>query len=104
MTVTAVSTGWLAVAIVACYVPKVAGYLLPHTWLERPAVARVAALITVALLSALVAVQTLAEGRGLNLDARVPAIIVAALLLWRGAPFIVVVLAAALVAAGLRLI
>ena len=55
-------------------------------------------------LGALTAVQTLAAGHRLTLDARVPAVLVAALLLWRRAPFIVVVIAAAVTAAGLRLI
>lgn len=35
-------------------------------------------------------------------QARVPALVVAAILLWRRAPFIVVVVAAAVTAAGLR--
>jgi hypothetical protein len=38
------------------------------------------------------------------LDARVPAVAVAGFLLWRRAPFVVVVVVAAVVAAGLRLI
>jgi branched-subunit amino acid transport protein len=96
--------GWTAVlaACALCFVAKLAGFLAPHHWLERPQVARTAAMVTVALLSALVAVQTLGAGQRLSLDARVPALAVAALLLWRRAPFIVVVIAAAAVAAGLR--
>ncbi|MFN8080391.1 MAG: AzlD domain-containing protein [Kineosporiaceae bacterium] len=85
-----------------CYLTKVAGYLAPHHWLERPRVTRTAAMVTVALLSALVAVQTVGSGRALSLDARIPALAVAAVLLWRRAPFVVVVVAAAVVAAGLR--
>ncbi len=98
--------GWTAVlaACAICFLTKLAGYLAPHHWLEHPRVARTAALMTVALLSALTAVQTLAAGHRLTLDARVPAVLVAALLLWRRAPFIVVVIAAAVTAAGLRLI
>ena len=95
---------WAAVlaACAACYAVKLAGYLAPHRWLERPRVVRIAALVTVALLAALVAVQTLAAGRALQLDARVPALAVAAVLLWRRAPFVVVVAAAAVTAALLR--
>jgi uncharacterized membrane protein len=95
---------WAAVlgACAACFVLKLGGYLAPHAWLERPRVVRVAGLVTVALLAALVAVQTLATGRSLQLDARVPALGVAALLLWRRAPFVVVVAAAAVTAALLR--
>jgi hypothetical protein len=54
----------------------------------------------VALLAALVAVQTLGAGPQIVVDARVPAIIVAAGCS-RCAPFLVVVVAAAVVAAAL---
>jgi uncharacterized membrane protein len=96
--------GWVAVAagILACYLAKLAGYLAPHGWLERPRVSRVAAQVTVALLAALVAVQTLGAGRALALDSRLVAVAVAGVALWRRAPFVVVVVLAAGVAAGLR--
>ena len=57
-----------------------------------------------ALLAALIAVQTLGAGQAIVFDARVPAIIVAGILFALRVPFIVVVAAAAVVAAGLRLI
>ena len=97
-------TGWTAVlaACALCFALKLAGYLAPQSWLEQPRVTRLTGLVTVALLSALVAVQTVADGHRVALDARVPAVAVAAVLLWRRAPFIVVVVAAAAVAAGLR--
>ena len=76
---------------------------MPATFIERPAPARVANLLTVALLSALVAVQTLAVGQSIVVDARVPALIVAAGLFALRVPFIVVVIAAAAVAALIRL-
>ena len=97
-------TGWWAVLLASavCFGFKAAGYVAPHTWLERPRVTRVATLTTVALLAALVGVQALASGTRLEADARIPAVIVAAVLLWRRAPFIVVVVAAAAVAAVLR--
>lgn len=97
-------SAWAAVlaASAACFAIKLAGYLAPQAWLERPRVVRVAGLVTVALLAALVAVQTLGTGRALALDARVPALAVAAVLLWRRAPFVVVVAAAAITAALLR--
>lgn len=59
--------------------------------------------MTVALLGALVAVQTLGVGQQIVVDARVPALLAAAGLLLMRAPFLVVVTAAALVAALLRL-
>ncbi|HYJ75809.1 MAG TPA: AzlD domain-containing protein [Kineosporiaceae bacterium] len=97
---------WTAVlaACAACFALKLAGYVAPEAWLDRPRVVRIAGLVTVALLAALVAVQTLATGRQLHLDARLPALGVAALLLWRRAPFVVVVAAAAVTAALLRLL
>lgn len=97
-------TAWTAVlaACGACFVLKVLGYLAPSRWLETERITRLAGLVTVALLAALLAVQTVGSGTGLTLDARLPAVGVAAVLLWRRAPFIVVVAAAAVVAAGLR--
>jgi len=59
-------------------------------------------LVAVPLLAALILVQTVGEGHRLVLDARVPALAVATILVWRRAPFLVVVLAAAATAAGLR--
>lgn len=97
---------WMWVAIAAAgllaWATKLAGHSVPEAWLENPRVHRVAAFVTVALLSALVAVQTFASGRALVVDARVVAVAVAAVLLWRRAPFIVVVGVAAGTAALLR--
>jgi hypothetical protein len=91
------------VAAVICVALKTLGYLIPTRLLEAPRPARVADLLTVALLGALVAVQTLAAGQQIVVDARVPAILVAAGLLLVRAPFLVVVAAAAIVAGLLRL-
>lgn len=98
-------TLWTAIllAAVICVAWKALGYLVPPRWLEAPRPARVADLLTVALLAALVAVQTLGDGQAVVLDARVPAVLVAAGLLMLRAPFLVVVFAAALTAALLRL-
>jgi hypothetical protein len=92
----------LVVASAVCFALKLAGHLVPEHWLAQPRVARTAALVTVALLSALVAVQPATDGRSLVIDARLPALAVAAIALALRAPFIVVVLLAALTAAGLR--
>jgi hypothetical protein len=75
---------------------------VPPSVLEKPAAARTAQLTTVALLSALIVVQTASVGQALVVDARLPAIAVAAALLAVRAPFILVILAAALTAAALR--
>lgn len=89
-------------ASIACVAIKLAGFAVPPHWLEKPAAARTADLLTVALLAALIAVQTLGDGQQLVLDARVPALAVAALLYWLRVPFLIVVLVAAVVAAVLR--
>ena len=86
----------ILIASIAVLALKLLGYLVPP--------ARVANLLTVALLSALVAVQTLAVGQSIQLDARVPALLVAAVLLALRVPFIVVIIAAAATAALIRLV
>lgn len=100
------SYAWLWVAIIAAgivaWLTKAAGHLVPQRWLEHPRVHRIASYMTVALLFALFAVQAFTSGRALVLDARTAGVAVAAVLLWRRAPFIVVVIAAAVVAAGVR--
>lgn len=97
---------WTAIMVTAagCYLLKLAGLSVPSTVLEHPLVHRVADLIPVALLAALVAVQVFAEGPALVLDARVAGLAAAVLALLLRAPFIVVVLAAAGTAALLRLL
>jgi hypothetical protein len=82
---------------------KLSGYLVPPEFVERPTPSRIVNLLTVALLAALVAVQTLGTGSGISVDARLPALAVAALLLALRAPFILVIVAAAATAALLRL-
>jgi branched-subunit amino acid transport protein len=96
---------WWAVlgAAAACYLLKLAGLSVPARVLERPVVERVADLVPVALLAALVAVQVVASGPTLELDARAVALGAAVLLLLARAPFLVVVFGAALVAAVVRL-
>lgn len=90
------------IASIACLAFKIAGYLVPTSVLEKEGPARMANLLTVALLSALVAVQTLAVGETVQVDARVPALVVAAGLFALRVPFALVVLAAAVVAALIR--
>ena len=72
--------------------------------LERPVVARIADLLPVALLSALIGVQVFASGQHLVVDARVVGLGVAFVALLLRAPFIVVVFGAALTAALARLL
>ena len=90
-------------AAAGCYLLKLAGLSIPAGVLQRPLVERIADLIPVALLAALVAVQVFARGTHLTLDARAAGLAVAVIALLLRAPFLVVVVAAALTAALLRL-
>jgi branched-subunit amino acid transport protein len=84
------------------YALKAVGPLLLGDREPSPPVARLFALLAVPLLAALIVVQTVADGDRLVLDARLPALAVAAVCVWRGAPFLVTVVVAAAVAAALR--
>jgi hypothetical protein len=97
---------WAAVlvAAVGCYLLKLAGLSVPPRVLERPVVARIADLLPVALLSALIGVQVFASGQHLVVDARVVGLGFAFVALLLRAPFIVVVFGAALTAALVRLL
>jgi branched-subunit amino acid transport protein len=97
---------WAAIllASLGCYLLKLAGLSVPSWVLEHPLVERVADLIPVALLAALVAVQVFGSGQHLVLDARSAGLAVAVGLLLLRAPFLVVVVGAALAAALLRLV
>lgn len=96
---------WAAILVTAagCYALKLAGLSVPDRVLNRPLVRRVADLIPVALLAALVAVQALSSGRELGVDARLAGVAVGFLALLARAPFLVVVAAAATATALLRL-
>ncbi|MEN8672804.1 AzlD domain-containing protein [Nocardioides sp.] len=98
---------WAAVvgAGVGCYLLKLAGLSVPERVLARPLVARVADLVPVSLLAALIAVQVFAtDDASLVLDARAVALAAAVGLLVLRAPFLVVVFGAAVVAAVVRLL
>ncbi|MGD6742785.1 AzlD domain-containing protein [Streptomyces sp. BH106] len=95
---------WIAIAVTAvgCYAVKLIGLLVPAGALERPVVKRLSALLPVALLAALTAQQTFADGRVLVLDARAAGLAAAAVALVLRAPFLVVVAVAVAVTAGMR--
>jgi len=97
-------TTWQIVILASliCVALKVAGYLVPPRAFEHPTVARITNLLTVALLAALIAVQTLGAGQSIQVDARLPAVLVAAGLYALRVPFVLVVIAAAGVAALIR--
>jgi len=84
------------------YALKAVGPVLAGGRELGPQLRQVLDLIAVPLLAALILVQTIGDGQRLTLDPRAPALAVAAVLVWRRAPFLVVVLAAAATAALLR--
>lgn len=95
----------LIVAAVGSYALKLAGVSLPESVLNHPRVQRIAALLPVAMLSALVAVQLFDGGGHYAVDWRTLAGVgaaVVALLLRRG--FLVVFVTAIAVTALLRLV
>ncbi|MBA3232771.1 MAG: AzlD domain-containing protein [Propionibacteriales bacterium] len=96
---------WTAVIVTAigCYALKLAGLSLPDNVLDRPLVSRIADLIPVALLGALVVVQAFSIGQELTVDARLAGVGAGVLALLARAPFLVVVLVAAATTALLRL-
>jgi branched-subunit amino acid transport protein len=97
---------WVAILVagLGCYLLKLAGVSLPSRVLSHPLVERVADLIPVALLAALVAVQVFAAGTSLTVDARAAGLGAAVVALLLRAPFLVVVFVAAATAALLRLL
>lgn len=96
---------WTAILVTAagCYLLKLAGLCVPDRVLDRPFVRRAADLLPVALLGALVAVQTFSVVQSLRVDARLAGVAVGVLALLARAPFLVVVASSAITAALLRL-
>ena len=97
-------TIWVTVLVASAvaYGLKYAGHVVPHHWLDGPRTRRVTGLLPVALLAALVAVQTFTSSHALVLDARAAAVGVALVALLLRAPFLVVVVLAAATAGTLR--
>lgn len=97
---------WTAILLSAagCYLLKLVGLSVPQRLLEHPVAARVAALLPVALLAALAAVQTFTDGTRLVVDARLAGVAAAVVALLLRAPFLVVVGVAAATAALVRLV
>jgi hypothetical protein len=96
---------WTAIIVTAlgCYAVKLLGLSVPAGLLERPLVKRLAALVPIALLAALTALQTFGtSGLRLAVDARSAGLAAAAVALLLRAPFLVVVAAAVIVTAAVR--
>src|SRR5262245_61612331 len=96
---------WPAILIGAagCYLLKLAGLSVPRRVLDSPRVRRTAALLPIALLAALIAIQTFSTGHRLTLDARAAGLAAAVVAVLLRAPFLIVIVAACAVAALIRL-
>ena len=92
---------WIATigTSVLAFLIKYSGTLIPNKVLESEMVRKINALLPIAMLSALVAVQAFANKRELMIDHRAAGLIVAAIALKLKAGFPVVVGSAALVSA-----
>jgi branched-subunit amino acid transport protein len=99
-----VSWSGLFVLAVCAYVTKAAGPVLLAGRRLPDRFARLLALLPVPMLSALVLVQTATDAGRFVLDARLPAVLVAAAAVALRAPFLVAVVLAAVTAALLRLV
>lgn len=97
---------WVAIAIGAasCYALKLGGLSLPKAVLEDRRVQKVAELLPVALLAALIITQTFSKRQELTVDPRAAGVAVAVIAVLRRAPFLAVVTLAAAAAALLQLI
>lgn len=80
---------------------KFSGHSIPQHWLERPKIQRINALIPIALLSALVGVQTFTEKNSLIIDHRLAGVSVAVIALILKLPFPIVVLSSAITSASI---
>jgi len=94
---------WLAVigTSVIAFILKYLGQSVPKRWLSHPRILKINTLIPIALLSALVAVQTFTKDSRLIADQRMAGVGVAIIALILRAPFPVVVLSAAATSAAL---
>jgi len=85
---------------VIAFLLKYSGHSVPERWLSHPKIQKINALIPIALLSALVAVQSFSEKSQLMIDQRLVGLTVAIIALLFKAPFPIVVLSAAISSAA----
>lgn len=99
------TTVWLAIGLCALitFAERAIGPVATGSRQLPAAVSRVVVLLASALLAALVVTQALADGNRWHIGADMAGVVMAGILLWRRVPLLVVVLAAAVVTALLRL-
>lgn len=97
---------WLAVWLCAAglLLQKVAGAFVPQAWVSGTRVRAVLTLLPVAMLAALIVTQAAGGAGGLVLDLRLVGLGTAAVALLLRAPFLVVVVGAAVATALARLV
>ncbi|MGI9144513.1 MAG: AzlD domain-containing protein [Candidatus Planktophila sp.] len=96
------SATWIGVigTSLIAYALKLAGHSVPEKFLSHPLIKRINLLIPIALLSALVAVQSVTTKSAIVIDHRIAGLGAAILALLLKAPFPIVVLSAAITSAG----
>ena len=102
MTIQTMTTLWIATlgTSLVAFLLKYSGHSVPERWLAHPKIQRINALIPIALLSALVAVQSFSEKSELMIDQRLVGLTAAVIALILKAPFPIVVLSAAISSAA----
>lgn len=97
---------WTVIAVLAAGVwgQRLLGMFVGgHLLARQPALGRLATLIPAAVVMAVIVQLSVASGSRLQLDSRAVGMAVAAVLVWRRAPFVAVVLAAASATALVRM-
>lgn len=102
MTSESMNIFWVATlgTSVIAFLLKYAGHSVPQRWLSHPRIGKVNALIPIALLSALVSVQSFTSKSEIIIDQRLVGLGAAVIALCLKAPFPIVVLSAALSSAA----
>ena len=90
------------IASITCYILKLAGYLTPQLILNNKKVQSINNFIPIAMLSALVAVQTFANQQQLTIDPRLAGLLTAVITLTLKRSFITTVLLATITTALTR--
>ena len=94
---------WVSLLVTSAlvFIIRFAGYLVPEKHLTNPTALRINTLIPIALLSALVAVQSFTDKASIVIDQRMAGLGVAVIALLLKAPFPIVVIGAAATSAAI---
>ena len=94
---------WVSLLVTSAlvFIIRFTGYLVPEKYLTNPTALRINTLIPIALLSALVAVQSFTDKASIVIDQRMAGLGVAVIALLLKAPFPIVVIGAAATSAAI---